>query len=336
MSKHWTAAVRAGAGVVMTAVLLSGCDRGEPPPLLWSSGASPGRDAFFEALRHGRYDDLDPIVDDLTGEAAEGDDVSLAVLGFAHAWRMAEAVRNEPDPAVVGHIDLAASAFERAIEALPDDPRLVGFFGGMELAQGTVWDDSALQRRGWFDQAEARRRWPEWGLFTQAFGLVTFDPDEPRYDKGIELLWDNLDACVDERVDRDDFDWSAYERGVDRDEDAWNRRACANTDVAPHNVEGFFLIFGDAYAKAGDLDDADLMYRTALAGQDAGAWPYRWVAEDRRARLDELPGLLGAEAPDGPIAPTEALIFGGPISCTVCHQGVADEEVPGTAPPPVD
>jgi tetratricopeptide (TPR) repeat protein len=323
MVEHWTSQVRAVVGVVGFVAAIAavpGCGRGEVPDLLWQSGASPGRDAFFGALAHGDYDALDPVIADLTGEAADGDEVSQAVLGFAHAWRVAERARYEPDPEVIGHIDLAVTSFERAVDAIPHDPRLVGFLGSMQLAQGNVWGDNALIRKGWFGTKASARQWPEWGLFTQAYGLVTLDPDEPRYAKGIELLWDNLDACVDERVDREDLDWSVYEAQVDRDEDAWNRRACANTDVVPHGVEGFFLIFGDVYAKAGELDAADMMYKNALGSVDVADWPYRWVAEDRRARLDELPEQFRGEAPEGPFEPTEWLVFGGPVGCTVCHQ----------------
>lgn len=321
MTAHWVAQVRLmGLGMGFTAVMAAGCGPSTPPDLLWQSGSSPGRDAFFDAFANGRYTDLDPILADLTEEAADGDDVSLAVLGFAHTWKLAEAPRLAPDPSTLDHIDVAAATFDRAVDAMPHDPRLVGFLGSLQLAQGSVWGDDTLSRKGWFGTKASARQWPEWGLFTQAYGLVSLSPDDKRFTQGIDLLWEDLDACADTRVEREDLDWTVYEGDVAADTDDWDRRACANTTVVPHNVEGFFTIFGDAYAKAGDLANADLMYANALASADAGTWPYRAVAEARRAELESLPELFNAEPADGPVDPSDTLVFSGPAGCTICHQ----------------
>lgn len=299
----------------MRLILLLGCGPdATPPPLLWES-PSDGRDAFFSALETGDYAALDGV---LEGLQAEDDPKSAAVAGFAHAWKLAESQRDLSDPAVREHAGLAVEAFDAALQEL-DDSRLVGFRGSFKQAQGSIEESARLQRQGWFDQNEATRRWPEWGLFNQAYGLITFSPDERRFEGGIDLFWENLDACAGEAVDREDPDWLAR---VDAVESAdWRvRRACSNTDVAPHNAEGFFIVMGDMAAKGGDTPLAATLYDTALALDD-GTWPYRALAEDRLARVDELPDLFADPAPrDQAVALEDQVVFTGQASCTVCHQ----------------
>ena len=301
---------------------LSSCGPSAPPPLLYDAPPSSGRTAYFDALWAADYAALDPVIDDLTAEAAGGDEVSQAVLGFAHAWKLSERRRLEvPDPAVVAHADLAVASFDRAVGLLPDDPRLVGFRGSFLQAQGSIWGDDALQRRGWFDTKEAARRWPEWGLFTQAYPLVTMDTDDRLFEKGIDLLWENLDACANEKVPRTDLDWAPYSDAL-ADADAFDRRACGNTEVVPYNVEGFFLIMGDHLAQSGDLDTARNLYQVALDHDADGAWPHRELAEGRLANLSRLPAWFSAEVDETVQGDAQEMtVFGGPVSCAVCHQG---------------
>ena len=67
----------------------------EPPPLLSAAPSTPGRDAFYAGLKAGDYSSLEDTIEGLTREMLEGDDISTATLGFAHAWRLAEASRLE-------------------------------------------------------------------------------------------------------------------------------------------------------------------------------------------------------------------------------------------------
>ena len=291
-----------------------------PPPLLLAATPSPGRTAYFAALGTGDYAALDGIIATLTQEADSGDITSRAVLGFAHAWRLSEWHRQPTDPTVTRHAALAAHAFEQASAALPDDPRLVGFRGSFLQARGSIEDDPKLTRQGWFDTVDASKAWPEWGKFTQAYGLITLSTDHRLYNESIELYWDNLDECAGAPVPRGPLDWRPYAAELDANGSARDRRACTNTTVAPHNVEGFFMVFGDHLAKAGDLELARSMYENAL-NIDDGTWPHRAVAEARVADLQALPERFSTNPEGGEVrAVTEMPVFGSAISCTVCHQ----------------
>lgn len=318
---------------LVPAVWAAGCALSTPPPLLSAEPTSPGREAYFAALAAADYDALEPAIELLTREYLDGDDRSTAVLGFAHAWRLAESPRLEdPEARVIESADLAVRAFTEASEALPDDPRLVGFLGSFKQAQGSIHDRPELETEGWFDQKAAARAWPEWGRFTQAYGLVSKAPSHKRFDDGIDLLWANLDACVDDKVDRDAFDYRPLFDQVQSDDDPLNQRACGNTAVVPYNAQGFFVVFGDLLAKAGDTRAARGLYETALDLPGSETWPYAWLAQDRLESLSSLPDRFRQNPERGStVDARDATVFSGPFSCTVCHAATAVEDLPDAA-----
>jgi hypothetical protein len=71
--------------------LMAGCDGpiSQAPAPLWAAPLSAGRTAFFAALQAGDYAGLPSVITSLTSEHLAGDRTSTAVLGFAHAWRLA-------------------------------------------------------------------------------------------------------------------------------------------------------------------------------------------------------------------------------------------------------
>ncbi|MFK7926633.1 MAG: hypothetical protein AB8H79_00475 [Myxococcota bacterium] len=304
--------------ILMLQAAMAGSN-GDVPERLYDAAPSDGRTQYFEALFSGDYDALDPIIDVLQRESADGDTTSTAVLGFAHGWRLSEFSR-APDPSVVQHAQKAVDTFEIAIRASPHDSRLLGFQGAFRQAVGSIEGRASDQRKGWFETKRSTRRWPEWGAFTQAYGLVSLDPSHRLYPKAIELMWLTLDECSDTTVPRQDLDWLAHS-AVHPSVDEWDTRACLNTDVVEHNLEGFFLVFGDLYAKAGDVDKAKMMYDNALGIDPDATWPFRFVAQERLDALSSLPARFANQPAQVPSAdPTQNLVFNGPISCAVCHQ----------------
>lgn len=295
----------------------------QAPPLLYDAAPSEGRDAFFDALLAADYATLDPIIDTLDTEAMAGDETSQAVLGFAHMWRLSESRRDaNRDDSVVEYARLGMDAFERAVEQTPEDSRLVGFLGAAKQAVGSIEDRNTLVQQGWFDTKESTRRWPEWGLFTQAYGLVSLETDHRLFDRGIDMYWRTLDECVDGVVDeRLELDWRDHADVAVATGDPMNVRACTNTPVVPHNLEGFFVVMADMIAKKGDVEQAAVLYQNAL-WLDDGTWPYRALAEDRLQRVEDLPALFATPPADEDVVePTEMVVFQSAASCAICHQG---------------
>ena len=60
-------------------------------------------------------------------------------------------------------------------------------------------------------------------------------------------------------------------------------RSCYPSPAAPHNIEGFFLHFGDALSKAGQLEDAREAWGLAAVAPSYATWAYRSDLEARIA-----------------------------------------------------
>ena len=302
---------------------ITGCKEDkEAPPLLSESTPSEGRDAFFDALWYGEYERMENVIPLLQAEADAGDASSLAILGFSHSWKLAEYRRDpDADPDIGRHAALAVDAFDAAIRQIPGDARLLGFRGSFLQAQGRVESNQLLTIRGFIDENNAAQRWPAWGLFTKAYGLITLAADDPLYQQGIDALWENIDVCAGEPVNREAFNLADYPALFVPSGDPRLDRPCLNTPVAPHNLEGFFLYFGDMYAKANDLDQAQRLYGIALE-LDPGDWPYAHVARSRLNRLDELPELFNRVYDRSEEVSVEEInLFESQINCVSCHQG---------------
>lgn len=310
---------------IITALMLTACFPDKEAPALLSEGeTSPARDSYFDALWQGRYSQLNTLIPALKQEADAGDEKSMAILGFAYAWQLAE-YRRDPaaNPTVGNNARLAVEAFDSAMDEIPNDARLLGFRGSFKQAQARVEDNPSLTIAGFLDEEAAAKRWPAWGLFTKAYGVITLSPSDKIYQGGIDAMWKNLDVCAGTKVDRNNFAIADYPNLFTQNSDPRIQRACTNTPVAPHNIEGFFLYFGDLYAKANELEKAQHMYQIAL-DMNPGDWPYAQVAMTRIERLNQLPELFNTEYDRAlPVSVDDINLFQGPANCMACHQGSA-------------
>ncbi len=293
------------------------------PAPLWSAESSDGRTRFFAAFRAGEYTALPPIISTLTAEHLEGDRVSTAVLGFAHAWRLAESSRTGGDPTVIESASVAHRMFQTAHQAAQRDPRLRGFQGSMMMAEGSINGDADLSQQGYFLARTASVEWPQWGLFTLAYSLSGQPPESSLGKEAIDSMWRNLDVCAEgRRVDRTRTDSLAWFADTSNSTNPLVARACGNQPVAPFNTEGFFAVFGDLLARKGDLAQATRMYETALATEASTRWPYRTAIERRRDQVADLAARWAVDPKRGvALGIDDVTFFRGPANCTLCHQG---------------
>ena len=82
--------------------------------------------------------------------------------------------------------------------------------------------DEKLVRRGYYTMQDAVAAWPEFNYFTAGYGPSALPHDSPRFQEALQAV------------------------------KTWPKRACWNSWIAPHNIEGFFLNVGDMLVKAGD------------------------------------------------------------------------------------
>jgi hypothetical protein len=307
-------------------VLLLACDSpiSKAPAPLWAAAPSPGRTAFFAALRSGDHAGLPAIITTLTTEHLARDRTSTAVLGFAHAWRLAESSRTGDDPTVIESASVAHRMFQTAHASFPDDPRLLGFQGSMMMAEGSINDDAELSKNGYFATSSSAVEWPQWGLFTLAYSLSGQPPDSSLGRQALDSLWQNLETCsAGQVIDRTSTELLTFVAAASQSPNPLIARACGDQPVTPFNFEGFFVVFGDLLARQGDVVQARRMYQTALSTDLSQRWPHRSAVERRldqvallRARWSTLPARGS-----GALAIDDVPLFQGPASCTICHQG---------------
>lgn len=89
--------------------------------------------------------------------------------------------------------------------------------------------------------------------------------------------------------------------------------------MAPHNLEGTFLLFGDIYAKGGRVEEARGYYESALSLGDSGGWDPRFVATARQrvATVAERAALYRDGDPDND---PPFMGSGGASACAYCHR----------------
>jgi hypothetical protein len=63
------------------------------------------------------------------------------------------------------------------------------------------------------------------------------------------VQWHTLDKCIEGKIDRANPDYSPY---MAKETTEGKKRACWNSWITPHNLEGFFVNMGDMLVKSGN------------------------------------------------------------------------------------
>jgi hypothetical protein len=163
--------------------------------------------------------------------------------------------------------------------------------------------------------------WPEFNWFTIGYTLSGRDHASPLVREGLDMQWKTLDACTQTAVNRTNPSLADMLRAGENERDPRRRRACWNTWIAPHNVEGFFLNMGDMLVKSGDWQTGVRVYALARGLGSYPRWAYRDVLEARIADAEQ--NVAAFRRPDVP-GPTGAdgsrIMLGGRFACVACHQ----------------
>jgi hypothetical protein len=310
---------------IATLTVVAGCGR----LAVWSAPekvASTTRTAeseradalFWRTLHGGAYEQIPEALTALKAAylANPNDAVTAAHVGWLHIWQLAERARLAPGagPDITDHALLARKYFEEAVRLNPGEARYLGFYASLLMTEGTIHRDEKLVRRGYYTMREAVAAWPEFNYFTAGYSAGGQPHDSPRFREGLEAQWRNLDVCVGERVDRANPDYARYMRLETKE---GTKRVCWNSWIAPHNLEGFFLNFGDMLVKAGEPEKAVTMYRNARLTADFAAWPYKSLLDDRIANAARnVEAFRRSDAPPG--GPT--MMVRSRYACMGCHQ----------------
>ena len=286
-------------------------------------------DEIFWKLIHGDdYQSFNSVVEKLNVAQAEDpqDVYSNAHIGWTNFWAFAEGVGkgiSEPTN-VLQYMQIAEQSFSKALELAPDEPRILGFLGYTRLALGSTTRNYDLIAKGQADVARSINLWPEWAYFGAAYGLDAGAPyNSPQFEQALAYYWANMDVCANTHVNREYPDWAPY---MDQETLEGPDRACWNSWIAPYNAEGFFLVVGDAFVKAGNIEVATVMYNNAKLFKNYSSWPYRDLLERRISNINEnIVNFRQPVLPTQPADPETSLLVSTTISCAICHRGDADE-----------
>ena len=270
-----------------------------------SAAAAAGERAFWATLG-GDGDQSDRAIELLRRavERDRQDGRSWFLLGMIRLWRF-ELVA--PDPRRPGdtatrEIVSAGAALDRAAALLwsgdRGDSRVPGFAAAASYKAGVATGDLAL-----VDEAIAAMRHlaevnPLFNTFIP-FGMGPIEsPDSERYAYVLDLLDVAFPAIAGACVGQGEI--------------------CFNDGLAPHNLEGTLLLFGDLYAKGGRREQARSSYRTAAALGETNGWSPFFVGRARAlaAAVDERVDryLDGDPWNDPPFTD-----LGGRGNCAACH-----------------
>jgi hypothetical protein len=281
-----------------------------------SQAAVKADELFWRTFHSGAYDEIPRVLDALTAAYLETptDAVTAGHIAWLHNWRMAERARlPQAPPTITDDVMMARRYFEEAARLNPSDARILAFLAGHTVAEGTIHKDERLVRRGYFMMLDAIDAWPEFSLFTGGYVMSRLPADSPRHEEGLEWEWRNLDVCVGERFDRINPDYRKYLSLETRE---GPKRACWNSRIAPHNLEGFFLNMGDMLVKSGDWQTGEKIYANAKRLPDYSTWKFAGVLEARIAQAQDNVAAFNAE----PGASGRPIMINSSFACMACHQ----------------
>ncbi|MBM4247466.1 MAG: hypothetical protein FJ148_27370 [Deltaproteobacteria bacterium] len=270
-----------------------------------SRAAADGEAAFWDTLLGNANRDLESL--ELLGRATQQnprDGRSHFLTGMMHLQR---SERTDTDPrhmSAAGRLELlrAVQAFDRATPLLWDgvrgDSRVPGFASAALYKKGVAYGEPDTTARGFQAMSDAADVNPLFNGFIPFGAGPIAPPDSDEYALILHLLDDVFPTVFADCVGQNEI--------------------CFNGGLAPHNLEGTFVLSGDLYTKAGRIAEAQRFYENAADAGEISGWNPRFVARARElaATAPERADLYGNDDPDDDPPFTD---FGGAGNCAYCH-----------------
>ncbi len=283
--------------------------------------ASIADTVFWRTLHAGHYDSIPPAMFLLSAAYLQNprDPQITAHIGFLHAWSVAEGARIvKVPPTITDHLILARTYFARAAALDPADARVQGFHAVFEMSDADVQRDTAAFAAGLARGRAAISAWPEFNWFTVGYTLSGHESASPLFREGLAMQWQTLDACSHTSVDRANPTAAVALAAEATERDPRRQRACWNSWIAPHNVEGFFLNMGDMLVKSGDWRTAVKVYALAQGMSSYPKWAFREVLETRILQAEQ--NVIAFRRTDSARGSESSIMLRSRFACVACHQ----------------
>jgi hypothetical protein len=228
---------------------------------------------------------------------------SQFLLAMMRLYRFGEQVTSAESitPRAEREVVAATRAFARAVPLLwkdgKGDSRVPGFAAAATYARGIAENDPDWIQRG-LEELDAAVEINHLFNSFDKLGVAGFIAGtDPQYQEILALL-DGFDAILGLCGGQDEI--------------------CFNSGMAPHNIEGTFLLFGDVYAKGGRVADAREWYGLSANVGSSSGWKYLATAQARFANVEGRVALYRDADPSNDPALAGAGNGNG-ASCAYCH-----------------
>ncbi len=227
------------------------------------------------------------------------------LLAMLHLYRFGQRVTSLDNVTAEARAELAASnsAFAIAVPLLwndalgAGDSRVPGFAAAAKYVHGTVENDAAERAQGLADLEHAVAVNTFFDVFDYIPILQFLPPSDPTFQQAYASFNAYLNdpetlQCLNTQPD-----------------------ICNNAGFAPRNVQGTLLLFGDLYAKGGNLAQAQLWYALDSAFPGSTTWAFAPLIQDRVSNAATRVALYADADPsnDPPV------IGVGAEACANCH-----------------
>lgn len=289
-----------------------------------------GNAYFWEHFHLGHYDSIPAILERLTAAYLDNPNDLQTVyhLGFTHFWAIAERQHAQKIPAsIIDHAVLAQKYLGEAYRMNSEDTRILSFLSAAKIIVGNVSRDEKLVTEGYFDGLKSIRDWKDFGEFSLAYTLSRLPPTDPNFSKTLDWMKGTTERCYCPDLDPPSEACRQFIAQKVADPKSLGRnRIVPNSWVAPHNIEGYFMSYGDLLVKNGDWEKAIPIYELAKHAPDFPYWPYRDVLERRIQHAQANMARFRKEVDNGDIIGLDdAVMAQTAIACRACHQMSAQD-----------
>lgn len=286
-----------------------------PDPVSTAETEHPAITAFWDAFHASDYEAIDGVIAEIdSARKATPNDPDLEFFSaHAHLWQLAEWSRapERPEAGQVAAVREAVTGFRKAAALRPDDARVPCWLGLLELQTGRLFEDPEMMAQGVANLEYTTAAFPEFGHFCEILAYWDQPRDSPEFARAVEAGWNSIDVCLEAPINRANPDVGPY---LDQATLEGPRSVCWNGAAAPHNEEGYWLVMGDLFTRAGDAALARRMYDNARARDSYAGWPFKGLLEDRLNRLDER---MAAFTDDD--AANDPELLSSNSGCVLCH-----------------
>lgn len=285
---------------------------------------------FWDQFHQGNYDNIPVILEKLTSAYLDNpnDIRTITHLGFTHMWAISEH-QNSSNPRAIEHATLAQKYFGESYRMNPSDTRVLSFFSSAKLVNGAISNDDGLIKDGYLNGKKAIREWKEFSEFSLGYSLSRLPHTDQQYQEALKLMESIASSYAENFNPKSHATQQAIsEMELLKNANMSKDRVFKNSWVAPHNIEGVFMVYGDMLVKNGAWQEAIEVYKLARFSEQYDSWAFKEVLENRIVNAKANVEFFRKEIPRSqkPKIEKTMLIQSG-ISCRSCHQmSKADKE----------